>query len=76
MSLGWALDPQLLSDPQERAFRPARRPLDPHLMGQLFESLQRVVSLRERPHQLLRVRVSAHRDRPDRSIVITGIGRS
>src|SRR5437016_5692990 len=54
MSLGWALDPQLLSDPQERAFRPARRPLDPHLLGQLFESLQRVVSFRERPHQLLR----------------------
>src|SRR2546426_11081707 len=54
MSLGWALDPQLLSDPQERALRPARRPLDPHLLGQLFESLQRVVSLRERPHQLLR----------------------
>src|SRR3989442_4400941 len=54
MSLGWALDPQLLSDPQERAFCPARRPLDPHLLGQLFEPLQRVVSLRERPHQLLR----------------------
>src|SRR2546425_10607666 len=53
MSLGWALDPQLLSDPQERAFRPARRPLDPHLLGQLFESLQRVASLWERPHQLL-----------------------
>src|SRR5216117_2216765 len=54
MSLGWALDPQPLSDAQERALRPARRPLDPHLLGQLFESLQRVVSLRERPHQLLR----------------------
>src|SRR3989449_6287074 len=54
MGLGRVLDPQPLSDPQERALRPARRPLDPHLLGQLFESLQRVVSLRERPHQLLR----------------------
>src|SRR6267142_1864893 len=54
MGLGRALDPQPLSDSQERALRPARRPLDPHLLGQLFQSLQRVVSLRERPHQLLR----------------------
>src|SRR2546427_8470749 len=54
MGLGRALEPQPLSDSQERALRPARRPLDPHLLGQLFESLQRVVSIWERPHQLLR----------------------
>src|SRR2546422_9317632 len=53
MGLGRALDPQPLSDSQKRALRPARRPLDPHLLGQLFESLQRVASLWERPHRLL-----------------------